>query len=205
MNINSLSSFQRNISRENPSEAEYFQLWKESKFLTQGKTYEDDWNAQNLSIDSLKKPTVSIEVALQSHLDKLQIIEPNLSDYVEKLRLFLFQNVISIANQPMDFYAFHSERSFEENLLILKQFLIWFRQVFPYYHEGCLHCLNHEGNSFLGQVYSNRHERDFDSFRTELYFCKECHQVSRFPRYHNLSKVLLDLLFAIELILFARC
>jgi len=72
----------------------------------------------------------------------------------------------------------------------LKNFLHWFRKVFPYYYDKCMACQNTEGNIFLGYVHPTGDEAGHQAGRTELYYCGHCNTVSRFARYNTMAKVL---------------
>jgi len=78
----------------------------------------------------------------------------------------------------------------EEQLAVLKQFATWFRSLFPYYYDQCGLCGNRDKNEYLGCLFSNAQERQYDSSRTELYHCDKCQHVTRFARYNTMSKVL---------------
>lgn len=80
----------------------------------------------------------------------------------------------------------------EEQRALLKELLVWFREEFPYYYSGCLQCDTTDSNAggYIGCVYPSREERSDRAGVCELYVCKECQGVTRFPRYHSMRKVL---------------
>jgi peptide-N4-(N-acetyl-beta-glucosaminyl)asparagine amidase len=107
-----------------------------------------------------------------------------------ELTTFLEKNISTIYNQSIDFYRFQHDRSFQENLLVLKNFSLWFKQSFPYYYDHCYACANRKDNEYFGSVYSIPSEREHLSGRTELYFCGSCRSLSRFPRFNDMRKVI---------------
>ena len=46
--------------------------------------------------------------------------------------------------------AYDPLRSEEETLAILKSLMVWFKEDYPYYYDGCMECGNAEENVFLG-------------------------------------------------------
>lgn len=102
----------------------------------------------------------------------------------------------SIAQKYAFNSTFASTATLEAQTAQIKELLLWFREQFPYYYSKCdySHCNNNEkdGNLYLGSVYPSKAER-MDDARAgvcELFLCKSCEKVSRFPRYHAMNKVI---------------
>lgn len=66
----------------------------------------------------------------------------------------------------------------------LNDFLVWFRQEFPYYQDQCEHC-EAKGCVFQGNQAPTKEEQICSSWidTTEVSLCEKCHKQSRFPRY----------------------
>lgn len=88
-----------------------------------------------------------------------------------------------------DLYKYESYRSREEHVDTVKQFSMWFKQQFPYYHDKCLTCDNRQENRFLGMIHPSNVEIIDSASRTESYLCAVCQSVSRFPRFQDMTKV----------------
>lgn len=86
------------------------------------------------------------------------------------------------------------DASAADMLAALKDFLLWFRAQFPYYYSACLReSCGHEGrgpNEYLGSVFPTAEELTHRAGVTELNLCLCCKQVTRFPRFNALSKML---------------
>ena len=72
----------------------------------------------------------------------------------------------------------------KDQLSSFKDFLVWFRQEFPYYRDKCVHC-QAKGCVFQGNEPPTEEEQFFSPWidTTEVSFCEKCHKHSRFPRY----------------------
>merc|ERR1712146_70834 len=66
----------------------------------------------------------------------------------------------------------------------LKKFLLWFKEVFPYYRSTCLHCANAIDNTFIGLCPPSPIDKLHNASVTETYVCRNesCGRVYRFPR-----------------------
>eukprot|EP01039_Chlorochromonas_danica_P004028 gene4028-4406_t len=89
----------------------------------------------------------------------------------------------------VNYYKYKREDG-RDNLVRLKQFAIWVKEQFPYYYGQCLQCGEREGSSFLGMLCPSEEEKRFQTGKTELYYCSKCGFFSRFPRYIDVSEVL---------------
>ena len=80
----------------------------------------------------------------------------------------------------------------QEEVALLKSFLVHFRQQLPYYYSACLlsGCGCKENNAYLGYSAPRPHERAHRAAVCELVLCATCHRVSRFPRFNALGKIL---------------
>ena len=74
--------------------------------------------------------------------------------------------------------------SSEDQRSRLQNFLVWFRQEFPYYRDQCDNC-HAKGCKFQGNQAPTEEERMRSAFidTTEVYRCGKCHKITRFPRY----------------------
>jgi hypothetical protein len=86
---------------------------------------------------------------------------------------------------------FAQGRGINETGRVLGPMLHWFRVDYPYYHQRCLAC-GHADTTRLGTLRSAPHEEKFASGRTEVMHCPQCLAYSRFPRFNQLRKVLLE-------------
>ena len=95
---------------------------------------------------------------------------------------------------PFQQIACDPSRGDGETLQVLRELMRWFKDRYPYYYDSCLAtgCGNTEGNSFLGYLAPNDAEKVHNTSRVELIHCSRCSGVSRFPRYNDAMKVLLD-------------
>ena len=85
----------------------------------------------------------------------------------------------------------HSRRLDEQTTLSnLKLLAVWFRSIFPYYYDNCNSCGNKRNNDFVGYIRPSAEERVHMAGRTEIYSCKKCGSLSRFPRFNYLDRVL---------------
>jgi hypothetical protein len=95
----------------------------------------------------------------------------------------------------LSLFTYNETLSKTETLTSLKFLSTWFRNRFPYFYDQCSCCNNKDNNLFLGYVYPNSSEVEYLARGTELYVCGACKHVSRFPRFNNVAKVILSLLF----------
>jgi Transglutaminase-like superfamily len=74
----------------------------------------------------------------------------------------------------------------------VKSFLEYFRRELPYYYSACLadDCGHRDNNHHLGVIFPRKDEQGHKAAVCELIVCSTCSQVSRFPRFNALNKVL---------------
>jgi hypothetical protein len=107
---------------------------------------------------------------------------------VPVLKAFLQRQVIH--NKHWGEYRYDAAVERNQTLHTVRQLAVWFRDEFPYYYDGCLHCLNTQHNAYLGTVFPTKEEQRYQASRTELYTCSECNTTSRFARYNDVKKIL---------------
>lgn len=77
----------------------------------------------------------------------------------------------------------------EQNHAFLLQLLFWFKQSFRWVNSpACDNCNNDTVNQGMGVAASS--ELQYGASRVELYRCKSCENITRFPRYNDPLKLL---------------
>jgi len=76
-----------------------------------------------------------------------------------------------------------------------RELLSWFRTDYPYQRGVCRSCearraADPPSVEFLGNVAATQTERSLEATRAELQLCHTCGEVSRFPRYNDVRKIL---------------
>lgn len=87
--------------------------------------------------------------------------------------------------------AFDPKRTEAESLECLKLFLVWFKQAYPYYYSACTACGNKDGK-YVGMVVASEDEKAHFAGRTELVTCEACGATTRFPRFNDIEKILME-------------
>ena len=151
-------------------------LWEEEHLISETKD----------PLGLLQSQTPSFNETLFGYVRRMEVLHEDLKSDAELLDFLQRQNL----SFPLRELHCNKTRSTEETLLILKQFAVWFRSIFPYYYDACLSCGNREGNVFVGYIRPSAEERVNRAGRTELYHCRSCHSLSRFPRFNYLNKVI---------------
>ena len=143
------------------------------------------------------------ETMLSQHARRIALMNQREPSEEEKrevaaIDLFLSVKLQDEINNPDDgkslreLYGYKSTDDPGVQRSLLKRLLVWFREEFPYYYSGCLQCDSKDTHigRYIGCVYPSSDERDNRAGVCELYCCKECGAISRFPRYHSMRKVL---------------
>lgn len=121
------------------------------------------------------------------------------ADTLQELRHWMFkhwndevtkQNTSLKSNQLI----FDRTRNDTEQLIVLKEIMVWFKRTYPYYYDACISpdCGHSGGNSFLGYITASSQELQYSAIRAELSHCNTCGRVNRFPRFNNVRKVLFE-------------
>eukprot|EP00981_Chlorochromonas_danica_P010278 scaffold3079_cov187-Ochromonas_danica.AAC.5 len=158
------------------------QVWKEGHFLAISPDFTEQWKPEH----ERRKKTTLASLLNANTRRYLKIVEDEAMQ--KKVRDFLFSQE-EISSHPVDYYKYKREDG-RDNLVRLKQFAIWVKEQFPYYYGQCLQCGEREGSSFLGMLCPSEEEKRFQTGKTELYYCSKCGFFSRFPRYIDVSEVL---------------
>ena len=103
---------------------------------------------------------------------------------------FLREQVIAEHNVSVTELGFSRSLDEERTLSNLKMLAVWFRSIFPYYYDNCNACGNKRNNDFVGYIRPSAAERVHMAGRTEIYSCKKCQSLTRFPRFNYLDRVI---------------
>eukprot|EP01038_Epipyxis_sp_PR26KG_P012985 gene12985-17412_t len=158
-------------------------LWKRGLFMTNSKHFFD-------KLSPLTPFAEKFERTMQSHVARIKALTIDSNSLDGIVEFLKEQNIGSPYDNQLHPVFHHTNRTIEETLAIIKNFSIWFRQEFPYYYDKCSLCDNSNNNEFLGVIFPSLDEQSYLASRTELYLCGSCSNISRFPRYNNVTKVL---------------
>ena len=170
----------RNVNlRCNDRYSELMSLWKSERLLVKSKDFPNNILNSEDKIDKFRS-TIGL------HVRKMKMVHEDSRLYDDIIQKFLINctNITEYTVKNITVFTF------DEIILKLKSFAVWFRNEFPYYYDNCIFCKNKRSNLQYGSVYPSKEEIEFQARITELYYCSMCNNTTRFPRFNSVHKVL---------------